>query len=66
MELLGTAFSTRSLRRLHDATIEGLLGEVFSVLSVPKLYNEKQLRLRESLETAVRIVGFSRDTVVGQ
>jgi hypothetical protein len=25
--------------------------------SVPRIYNEEQLRLRESLETAVRIVG---------
>jgi hypothetical protein len=25
--------------------------------SVPRLYNEEQLRLRESLETAVRTVG---------
>jgi hypothetical protein len=29
---------------------------LFSDISVPRLYNEEQLRLRESLETAVRIV----------
>jgi hypothetical protein len=38
-------------------TIEELLGEVFSMRSVPKLYNEEQLRLRESLQTGVRRVG---------
>jgi hypothetical protein len=31
---------------------------VFSVRSVPRLYKEEQLRLRESLETAVRRVGL--------
>jgi hypothetical protein len=40
-------FSTRSVRYLRDATIEELLGEVFSVTSVPRLYNEEQVRLRE-------------------
>jgi hypothetical protein len=30
---------------------------VFSVLSVPKLYNEDHLPLRDSLETTVRRVG---------
>jgi hypothetical protein len=49
-------FSTRSMRLLRDATIETLLGEVFSVRSVPRLYNEEQLRLWESFETAVRRV----------
>jgi hypothetical protein len=34
-----------------------LLGEMFSVRFVPRLYNEEQLRLQESLETAVRRVG---------
>jgi hypothetical protein len=38
-----------------NATTE-LLEAVFSVRSVRRLYNEKQLRLRESLETAVRRV----------
>jgi hypothetical protein len=33
-----------------------LLGEVFSVWSMPRLYKEDQLRLRESLETTVRRV----------
>jgi hypothetical protein len=37
-------------------TVE-LLEAVFSVRSIPRLYNEEQLRLRESLETAVRRVG---------
>jgi hypothetical protein len=38
------------------ATIEELSEVVFSVLSVPKLHNKEQLRLRESLEMAVRRV----------
>jgi hypothetical protein len=33
-----------------------LLEVVFSVRSEPSLYNEKQLRLRQSLDMAVRIV----------
>jgi hypothetical protein len=36
------------------------------VRSVPRLYNEEQLRLLESLETAVRRVGVSYETIVGQ
>jgi hypothetical protein len=39
------------------ATIEELLEAVFCVRSVPRLYNEDQLRLRESSETAVRRIG---------
>jgi hypothetical protein len=35
-------------------TMEELLEEVFSVRSVPRLCNTEKLRLRESLETAVR------------
>jgi hypothetical protein len=38
-------------------TIEELLEAVFSVRSVPRLYNEDQLPLRGSLETAVRRAG---------
>jgi hypothetical protein len=38
-------------------TTEELLETVFSVLSVPRLYNEKQMRLKESLETSVIGVG---------
>jgi hypothetical protein len=38
------------------ATIEELLEAVFSVLSVPRLYNEGQLPLRNSPEMAVRRV----------
>jgi hypothetical protein len=38
-------------------TIEELLEAVFSVRSMPRLYNEQQLRLRMSLEIAVRRVG---------
>jgi hypothetical protein len=34
--------------------------------SVPRQYNEEQLRLRESLETSVRRVGVSCETVAGQ
>jgi hypothetical protein len=45
------------MRYLRDATIEELFGEVFSMWSVPRLYNKEQLRLRERLETAVRRVG---------
>jgi hypothetical protein len=39
------------------AIIEELLEVVFSVRSVPRLYKEKQLQLRESLETVVKRVG---------
>jgi hypothetical protein len=35
-------------------TIEEIMGAVFSVRSVPWLYNEDQLKLRESLKMAVR------------
>jgi hypothetical protein len=38
-------------------TIEDLLEAVFSVRPVPRLRNEKQLRLRKCLEAAVRRVG---------
>jgi hypothetical protein len=41
------------------ATIEELLEAVFSMLSVPSLYNEDQLPLRESSENAVRRVAGS-------
>jgi hypothetical protein len=44
------------MRWPREATIE-LLGAVFSVGSMPRLYNEKQLRLRESLGTAERRLG---------
>jgi hypothetical protein len=50
-------FSTQFLRQLRDSTIEELLEEVLSMQSVPRLYKEEQLRLRESLGTAVRRVG---------
>jgi hypothetical protein len=40
-----------------QATIKELLGVVFSLRSVPMLYNEEQPPLEESLETAVRRVG---------
>jgi hypothetical protein len=59
-------FSTRSVRQLRDAAVEELLGEVFSVRYVPRLYNEEQLRLRESLKMVVRIVGISCETVAGE
>jgi hypothetical protein len=39
------------------ATLEEMLEAAFSVMSVPSLYNDDQLRLRNSLETAVRRVG---------
>jgi hypothetical protein len=41
---------------LHGTTKE-VLEEVFSVRSMPRLYNEDQLPSEESLETAVRRVG---------
>jgi hypothetical protein len=44
------------------ATIEELLGAVFSVWSVPALYNEDQLPLRECLGTAVRRERFCTGT----
>jgi hypothetical protein len=37
--------------------MEELLEEVFSIGSVPMLYNEDKLPLRDSLDTAVRSVG---------
>jgi hypothetical protein len=40
----------------HSYATKELLGEVFPVWSVPRLYNE-QLRLPESLEMEVRRVG---------
>jgi hypothetical protein len=54
-------YSTRPERLPRDATIEKLLGEMFSMRSVPRLYNLEHLRLRESLETAVRRVGGWRE-----
>jgi hypothetical protein len=39
------------------ATVEELLVALFSVRSVPSLYNEGQLPSEESLEMAVRRVG---------
>jgi hypothetical protein len=39
------AFSMQSMRQLCDATIEELLGEVFSTWSVLRLYNKEQMRL---------------------
>jgi hypothetical protein len=47
-----------------DATIEELLEAMFSVRSVPRLYNEEQLQLRMNLETVVRRVeGWSEMAV---
>jgi hypothetical protein len=43
--------------RKRHATTEELLEAVFSVRSVPRLFNEGQLPLEESLETAVKRVG---------
>jgi hypothetical protein len=43
------------------ATIEELLEAVFCVRYVPRLYNECQLSLKESLETAVRRAGGRRE-----
>jgi hypothetical protein len=62
----GMVFSALSKRYSRDATIEELLREVFSVRSVLRLYNDEQVLLRESLETAVRKVGVSCETVAGQ
>jgi hypothetical protein len=42
------------------ATIKELLKTVFPVRSVPRLYNEEQL------QTAIRRVGVSCETVAGQ
>jgi hypothetical protein len=41
---LEAVFSTRSLRQLLDAKIEELLGEVFSVWSVPRCYKQDKSR----------------------
>jgi hypothetical protein len=37
--------------------MEELLGEVFSIRFVPRLYIEEQLQLQGNLETAMRRVG---------
>jgi hypothetical protein len=56
VEYLGSdvLYAVRAMPR--DATIQELLEEVLSVRSMPRLYsyNEEQLRLRESLETALK------------
>jgi hypothetical protein len=49
-------FSTRSVRQLRDATLQELLGKVFPMRPVKRVY-EEQLRLRVCLETVVRIAG---------
>jgi hypothetical protein len=62
--LLGNTFVTRnirvtgkrSVRQLRDVTAE-LLGDVFSVRPLPRLYNEVELLLQYSFETAVKRVG---------
>jgi hypothetical protein len=46
----GVVFSKWSERYPHDATIEELLGEVFSVWSMLRLNNEEHLQLQESLD----------------
>jgi hypothetical protein len=48
------------------ATIKELLEAVFSVRSLPRLYNEGQVPLELSLATAVRRVGISYETVADQ
>jgi hypothetical protein len=48
------------------AQTEVLLEVVFSLRSVPRLYNEGQLPLEKRLETTVRRVGVSCETVTGQ
>jgi hypothetical protein len=42
-------------REIH-ATIQELLEVMFSMQSVPRLYNKQQLRLQESLGTEMRTV----------
>jgi hypothetical protein len=49
-----------------NKTIEEILEAMFSVQSVSRLYNEEQLRLQGSLETALRVVGVSCETVASQ
>jgi hypothetical protein len=46
------------------ATIEELLEALFSVWSMPSLYNKYQLPLQKSSETAVRTVGGWCEVVV--
>jgi hypothetical protein len=45
------------------ADTHGRIEAMFSVMSLPRLYNEQQLPLQESRETAVRRVGVSCETV---
>jgi hypothetical protein len=49
-----------------NATTEELLEAMFSVRSVPRLYNEGQLLLEEGLEMAVRRVGVRCETVASR
>jgi hypothetical protein len=60
-------FSTWSERQLRDAKTEKLLEAMFSTWSVPRLYKEEQLRLREPFGTPVTIVGWCEiaDSLVG-
>jgi hypothetical protein len=39
-------FSTKSVRQLCDATIEELLGEVFTVGSVPRCFKQAKSRVQ--------------------
>jgi hypothetical protein len=39
-------FSTRSVRKLRDARLEDLLGEAFSMRSVPKCYKQDKSRIQ--------------------
>jgi hypothetical protein len=48
------------------ANMGKLLEAMFSVRSVPRLYNEGKLPSEESLETAVRRVGVICETGAGQ
>jgi hypothetical protein len=53
----GMVFSMRSEQYSRDARIRELLGHISSMRSLPRLYKREQLRLRESVGTAVRRTG---------
>jgi hypothetical protein len=54
-------FSTRSVQQLRDATIQVLLGEVFSLGSVPKCYNLDE----STVKLVVRQSQASKDVNTG-
>jgi hypothetical protein len=59
--------SARSVLQLYDAIIEGLLGELFSMRSVPRLHKRaiKRCKLARQLEAAAERCQPARRGAVG-